>query len=137
MWRKTLFQLKHTIMLFLLLRSSIIPNWLHLTLEIPSDFGIPSTTFSIAITARLCLQAFQLHPLLIRLQIFFGDKIVNLRAGISSTLTSPHLPGPVITPPVFDSFRQATVGEISNFIKHSPDKQCDFDPLPTALLKSK
>ncbi len=66
---------------------------------------------------------------------FFGDKIVNLRAGISSTLTSPHLPGPVIAPPVFDSFRQATVGEISNIIKHSPDKQCDLDPLPTALLK--
>jgi exonuclease III len=66
---------------------------------------------------------------------FFADKITNLRASISSTLISPHIPGPVTTPSVFDSFRQATVNEISSIIKQSPDKQCDLDPLPTALLK--
>jgi len=128
-------QQKHTITLFLLLKNSIIPNWLQLTLEIPSDFGIPSTTFCIVITVRLSLRAFQLHPSLNHSLNFFCDKIANLRACISPTLTSPHLPGPAITPPVFDSFRQATVGEISSIIKHSPDKQCDLDPLPTALLK--
>jgi len=66
---------------------------------------------------------------------FFGDKIANLRACIPTTPTSPHLPAPATMPQVFDSFRQATVGEISSIIKRSPDKQCDLDPLPTALLK--
>ena len=66
---------------------------------------------------------------------FFDDKIVKLRASIPSAHVSPHSPAPTAVPPSFDSFRAASVTEISNIIRRLPDKQCDLDPLPMSLLK--
>ena len=69
---------------------------------------------------------------------FFQDKIAKLRDSISSNHThplSPHDPTPASQPGKLLSFEPVTVEEIEKLLSHSPDKQCDLDPLPTFLLK--
>ena len=66
---------------------------------------------------------------------FFSDKIIRLQSAVPPTASSPHTPDPQSAPATFSSFTPATVDEITQLIKSSPDKQCDLDPIPTSLLK--
>ena len=68
---------------------------------------------------------------------FFTDKISKLHSSLTSNAnhcSSPHT-DPPYAPAVLDNFNPVTEDEIVNFIRQSPDKQCDLDPIPTSLLK--
>ena len=67
---------------------------------------------------------------------FFSDKIHKLHTSLLSnhTSTSPHIPPP-FTPPSFSSFTSVNSEEVFNLLSHSPDTNCDLDPIPTSLLK--
>ena len=75
---------------------------------------------------------------------FFSDKISSLRFTLQSLLDSqssntdpPPFPNP--TPPVSQSslpiLHPASEAEVSLLLNSLPNKQCELDPIPTALLK--
>lgn len=66
---------------------------------------------------------------------FFQDKITKLRSGITSTISSPHIPSPLSPPPLIN-FTPATPDEVRMIILSSNDSTCSLDILPTRLLKS-
>ena len=67
---------------------------------------------------------------------FFSGKIHKLRLSLLSnhTFTCPHIPPP-FTPPSFSSFTPVSNEEVLNLLSHSPDTNCDLDPIPPSLLK--
>jgi len=67
---------------------------------------------------------------------FFSDKIHKLHTSLLSNhrSTSPHIPAP-FTPPNFSCFTPVNCEEVLKLLSHSPDTNCDLDPIPTSLLK--
>jgi len=67
---------------------------------------------------------------------FFSDNIHKLHTSllINRISASPHFPIP-FTPPNFSSFTCDTTDELSKLLSQSPDTNCDFDSIPTSLLK--
>ena len=61
--------------------------------------------------------------------------VCPLLASSNPTMTSPHLPSPSATPPVFSTFTPASVSEIHKILPNCPTKQSDSDPIRTWLLK--
>jgi len=68
---------------------------------------------------------------------FFTDKTSKLHPSLTSSFTPsfPHLPSSPKTPPDFSTFKLASTSEISKILFNCPNKQCDYDPIPTWLLK--
>ena len=66
---------------------------------------------------------------------FFSDKVTKLRANITPVIQSPYFPQPARNPPSLDCFRPTDLAEITKLILSSPNKQCELDPIPTAILK--
>jgi hypothetical protein len=67
---------------------------------------------------------------------FFSDKITSLHNKLISAMpTSIHETQPPPQPTLLTDFQPLSPDEISKLIMASPDKQCELDPNPTALLK--
>ena len=68
---------------------------------------------------------------------FFTEKISKLHSSLAANAnlsSSPHI-DPPYKPAALDYFYPVTEDEVIKFVRLSPDKQCDLDPIPTSLLK--
>jgi len=76
-------------------------------------------------------------PLPDRFASFFTDRISKLHLCLSShpTMASQHCPSSPASPPDISSFRPASESEVSKILFSCPNKQSEFNPIPTWLLK--
>ena len=106
---------------------------------LPSACHTLSSSFSSLSLSRNSPLLSQTLPHLLLLPCFYiyiSNRVAILRLKISSnpSLMPPHF-NPPLTPKVLSSFLPVSVNEIAKLLYVSPNKQCNFDPIPTFLLK--